>query len=679
MSENPYAAPGTSVLNAVCETGETPCPPFAPPQGSRTVVVTVCGLLCLAVVLVFCQTGGYDFVNYDDDQYVYDNSHIRDGMTWEDLKYYAIHYHAYTYHPLTSLSHMLDCQLYGLKASGHHITNVVLHLITTLLLFLLLQRTTGRLWPSALVAALFAIHPLRVQSVAWISERKDVLCGVFFLLTLMAYVRYVRQPPALGRYMAVCLLFVLGLLAKPMLVTLPMVLLLLDYWPLRRWQRAKCDEQWVEGGGANGPEAAISLRWLIVEKIPLLLLSLCDSALTVHTQVNAIQSLDYISWKARLANAAMAYVDYLGCFFWPRGLAILYPHPLHWNAPGSLRDCLSDHAVQGCLILAAVSAAVFFLRRKAPYLLVGWLWYLGMLVPVIGLLQVGGQKMADRYTYLPQIGIVLALVWLATDLADFLSARVAAAGRSAVRSVTALCAVGIIVALAASAWQQTGYWRNSETLWKRGLTYPNIVAHYNLGLALAAAQRHEEAIEQFAKACDITADDVDSLISYGQSLEALGRIDAAVAKYHAVLKVDRNASIANDRLAWIALGQGKEHDALVYWRHALINDPTNVSIGTQAAWLLAASPDAKVRNGPSAVALALKLVELTDSKSAAAYDVLAAAQAEKGDFTAAVQTAQQAMEMAAAGNDDKLAAEIRARLALYQADRHYRKPAATGR
>jgi protein O-mannosyl-transferase len=668
--ESPYLSPRAPLSDPVS------APSIAVPalSGSRAVVFAVCGLLGLAVALVYCQTAGYDFVNYDDDQYVYDNSHINGGLTWEGLSFYAVHYHAYTYHPLSTYSHMLDCQLFGVKAGGHHAVNAALHAIAAALLFLLLRRMTGRLWPSALAAAVFALHPLRVQSVAWISERKDVLSGVFFVLTLLAYVRYVRGRPTRGRYAVVCLLYALGLLAKPMLVTLPMVLLLLDYWPLGRW---KGTEQGAGSGeqGAGSEDPRSLLLHLIVEKIPLFLLSFGAAALTVHTQGNAIQTLDYISWKARIANALVSYANYIGCFFWPRGLAILYPHPRTWTAPESLHDFLTDDAVHGAVILLAVSAVVFFARRKAPYLLVGWLWYLGMLVPVIGLIQVGGQKMADRYTYLPQIGVVIALAWAVTEFSGFLIAQCAAAARACCRAVIAIAAAAILAALAAGAWQETGYWRNSETLWKRDLDmkYANIVAYYNLGLTLAASNLHEQAIEQFENACKITPDDEDSLIAFGQSLEALGRIDSAVAKYGAALNGNRNASIPNDRLARIALKRGKDHDALLYWRHALIDDPDNVSICTQAAWLLAASPEASVRNGKSAVVLAQKVVGLGEGKSAAAFDLLAAAQAEAGRYSDAVESARKGQEMAIAGRDDELARDIRTRLALYEARKPYRR------
>ena len=330
----------------------------------------ICLVLALLVTLVFCQTGRYGFVNFDDDQYVYDRPRIKQGITLEGLAHYACYAHSYTYHPLTTYSHMLDCQLFGGDAAAagkHHWVNVLLHAATAAGLFLMLRAMTGRLWPAAMAAAVFAVHPLRVESVAWISERKDVLSGLFFVFTLAAYVRYVRNPPSTVRYVVFCLSFAMGLLAKPMLVTLPFVLLLLDYWPLGRW-RSK-------------------IRSLLVEKIPLFVLSLAGCVITIYTQGQggAIQALKLVSGTARIANCGAAYANYLGLFFWPRGLAVLYPHPL---------DAYNRHdaIVKACL-LAAVSLAVVLLRRRMPYLLVGWLWFLGMLVPVIGLLQVGGAAM----------------------------------------------------------------------------------------------------------------------------------------------------------------------------------------------------------------------------------------------------------------------------------------------
>ena len=360
-------------------------------------VAAICVLLALAVVLVFFQTRGHDFVNFDDDQYVYDKEHVNRGLTWHGLWYYACHRHAYTYHPLTTFSHMLDCQLFGLEAGGHHAMNVALHAITAVLLFLLLRRMTGRLWPSAVAAALFAVHPLRVESVAWISERKDVLSGLFFVLTLGAYVRYARAAPAAGRYLTVCAAVRLGAVGQ-------------------------ADARHLAGGPAAVGLLAVAapggfLR-LFAEKIPLLLLSLADSALTVCTQVAAIRSMETVSWPSRGANALAACESYLGCFFWPQGLAVLYPHP--GNAFSRERLAAT---VSAAVVLMLITGGLVLLRRRAPCLLVGWLWCLVMLLPVIGIIQVGGQKMADRYTYLPQIGLVLGLVWAAAGLADFIAVR----------------------------------------------------------------------------------------------------------------------------------------------------------------------------------------------------------------------------------------------------------------
>ena len=465
------------------------------PAGGRSTVPALCAMLVLSVVLVYCQTGRHDFVNYDDDRYVYRNYHVKQGLTLRSLAYYVVHRHCYTYHPVTTWSHLLDYQFFRLDAGKHHWMNVLYHAATAMGLFLVLRQMTRRMWSAAMAATVFAIHPLRVESVAWISERKDILGGLFFVLTLWAYVRYIRRPAAKGSYVVVWVLFPMGLLAKPMLVTLPLVLLLLDYWPLGSRQ---------------------SLRHLVVEKTPLFLMSASACVITLHAQYSggAVQPLEMVSWTARFANTPIAYANYVGGFFWPRGLTVLYPHPLEGF---STRD-----AIAKTVCLAVASLVALLLRRSMPYLLVGWLWFLGMLVPVIGLLQVGGQSMADRYTYLPQIGLTIAAVWSTSDAARWLANRagqisnlrrsralrhdesVDSVGRnsegvaeeptapevlpSIVRAVLFLTAAGILAALTVAAWQQCGYWRDSEALWKRNLSFPqyeNLVAHYNLGLALA--------------------------------------------------------------------------------------------------------------------------------------------------------------------------------------------------
>ncbi len=343
-------------------------------------VAVLCLTLAAITFAVFGQTAGFGFVNYDDNDYVYDNPVVARGLTLKGIVW-AFSCHASNWHPLTWLSHELDCQLYGLNPSGHHLTNVLLHTATVIALFLVLRQMTGALWRSAFVAAVFAIHPLRVESVAWVAERKDVLSGLFFMLTIGAYVRYARRPWSPARYGLVVLLFALGLMCKPMLVTLPVVLLLLDYWPLQREESRK-------------------LSGLVLEKLPLLALSAASCVVTLLAQNGAIQSTELYSMPMRYANALVSGMVYLGQMVWPAGLAVFYPYP-HNGLPAW------EVALAG-MLLAGLSAGAWGRRRKQPWLLVGWLWYLVMLLPVVGVIQVGGQAHADRYTYLPQIGIYVA-------------------------------------------------------------------------------------------------------------------------------------------------------------------------------------------------------------------------------------------------------------------------------
>jgi hypothetical protein len=359
-------------------------------------VFGVCIFLLGAIWVVFGQTLGHGFVNYDDEEYVYGNPQVIHGLNLKGVEWAFTHSVMGNWHPLTVMSHMLDCQFYGLHAGGHHLTNLLLHAATAILLFLVLRQMTGALWPSAFVAAVFAIHPLRVESVAWVAERKDVLSGLFFMLTLVAYVRYVRKPPSLGRYLMVMFLFALGLMCKPVFVTLPFVLLLLDYWPLNRVPTATdCRNHFPIP------------RRLILEKLPLFGLAAASCAATLFTQTFALPSFEQISLPLRVGNALISYVTYLGQMFWPSGLAVFYPF--------AARDVGVARVVLSLVVLAGISTGVFVLRRR-PYLLTGWLWYLIMLAPVIGIVQVGGQAQADRYTYLPQIGLYLLLTWAAADL-----------------------------------------------------------------------------------------------------------------------------------------------------------------------------------------------------------------------------------------------------------------------
>ena len=510
----------------------------------------VCGLLPLAIALVFVQTVNHDFVNLDDNQYVYDNPHIARGVTSDAIAWSLTHSHQANWHPLISISHMLDCQCYGLWAGGHHLTSVLLHAATAILFFLVWSEMTGRLWPSALVALVFAIHPLRVESVAWVAERKDVLSGLFFMLTVAAYVGYARRPFSIARYLAVVVLLAMGLMSKPMLVTLPPVLLLLDYWPLGRF--AGGDDRRREAGSAGGNR--LSTWRLVAEKVPLLVLVAASCMVTVLAQHEAISANEFIALPWRIANAMVALVAYLFQLFYPADLAVLYPHqgpelPI-WEIVGA------------SLILIVVFAGVLAGRRKYPWLLVGWLWYLGMLVPVIGLVQVGSQAMADRYTYLPQVGVTIAIVWMGAHLCRSLRYRRWACG------VTSAL---VVVALMVCAWRQTSHWHDSEMLWNHTLacTSRNAMAHVNYGVYLQGQGRTDEAICQCLEAIAIQPDYSEARNNLGATMLAKGRLDDAVAQFRMAVKFDPEGAVPQDNLGMGLIGQGRVDEAIEHFEKSL--------------------------------------------------------------------------------------------------------------
>jgi protein O-mannosyl-transferase len=636
-------------------------------------VLAVCGFLLLAVVLVFGQTLQHEFIGYDDSGYVYKNPQVTGGLTVEGITWAFTTNHASNWHPLTWLSHMVDCQLYGLSPGGHHLTNVLLHAAVAILLFLVLRRMTGDLWPSAWVAAVFAIHPLRAESVAWVAERKDVLSGLFFMLTLGAYVSYVRCPSSLVRYSSVVALFALGLMAKPMLVTLPFVLLLLDYWPLRRWGRS-------------------TVSRLIVEKLPLLLLAAASCVATPLAQGHAVRRLDAVPILARISNALVSYVAYLGNFFYPAGLAAFYPY---------LKSSLPIGEVIGaCVVLAGISVGALVWRRRLPYFFVGWFWYLGMLVPVIGLVQVGMQSMADRYTYLPQIGLCLALTWGAADaIASWPAAR-------------RLCCFGaglVLLVLMGCAWRQTSSWRDSETLWTRALacTKRNAKAHFNLGTARdgrgqtdaaiacyeealaiepAYADAHynlgnilvlrgqiEQSIAHYQRAVQLKPDDADTHNNLGVALARTGRLDAAIAECRKALELKPQDISARTNLDRALSLQAQIVKTLVQQRELLRASPNNLAMLNDIAWKLATSPDASVRSSAEAVELAERAAKISERQDPTILDTLAAAYAEAGRFSEAVDTAERASALASAGGNTALGNTLLARIKLYQAGSPYRE------
>ena len=598
---------------------------------SRRTTIAVCAFLTLAIWLVFAQTRNHEFINFDDDRYVYQNPEISRGLTLEGLKWFLTHSHARLWHPLTTLTHMIDCQVYGLRAGGHHVTNVILHNIAAILLFLVLSRMTGFFWRSAFVAAIFAIHPMRVESVAWVAERKDVMSGVFLALTLGAYLRYAKAP-GFSRYLVLSLALIGGLMSKATFVTVPVVLLLLDYWPLQRWPGAGGEEQGIVST-AQPLNPSTSLSRLVFEKAPLVALSLAASAVTVFVQTETMASLDQLAFLPRLKNAAVSIVIYLRQMFWPADLAVFYPHP---------RDQLNTGIVLGsvCLIVA-ITALAILLRRKHPYILVGWFWYLILLFPVLGFFQSGLQGRADRFTYLPHIGITIAVTWTITDLAHRWRYR---------NAILASAAACLIVALTICAWKQTTYWQDSVSLWKEALTVTSNsqITHQNLAAALWAHGDTEEAKKQ----------------------SRIGNIIHA----EATVKDFPSNVAARDSLGALLIQDGDVRGAITQWEASLQVDPNDGNARNNLAWIFATYPDDSIRNGRRAVELAQSASMLPGGDTPIVLRTLAAAHAEIGDFSEAIEIAQHAVELAESMGNYSLAQTLQHELDLYQQDKPYREP-----
>jgi len=618
------------------------------PAGSNApwLVLGVCIFLAAITWLVFGQTLRHPFVNYDDGEYVLKNAPITRGLTIQGISWAFTHVHSSNWHPLTWISHMLDCQFFGLNPAGHHLTNVLLHTVTAILLFLVLHQMTGTLWRSAFVAAVFAIHPLRVESVAWVAERKDVLSGLFFMLTVGAYVRYARAPWSPARYGLVFLLFAMGLMCKPMLVTVPFVLLMLDYWPLDRFDPP-------QGSGDNRSRIR---RRVILEKLPLLGLSFASCVVTVFAQRGSMQPVAKISLPLRLSNAVVSSTDYLRQMFWPTDLAVLYP----WEAA----RLGASNFVPAIILLAGVSAAVFSLRRQR-YLVTGWLWYLVMLGPVIGILQVGNQARADRYTYLPQIGLYLMLTWGTTTLcARWRDRRVLLASLGSV----------VLVSLIFVARAQAAYWRDSETLWTHALacTTDNTVAEGNLGEAYHARGKTREAMEHFERALRIEPRQTSVHSNLGVFYLEMGQVNESLSHLEKALEIEPNFADAHYNLGNTYLQMGRADDALAHYQKALEINPNDIEALNNMAWILATWPDALTRDGAKAVESAERADFFTRSESQVASATLAAAYAEAGRFPEALQAAQRALQLATIEGNAARADSIRAQIALYRSGAAFR-------
>jgi Flp pilus assembly protein TadD len=541
-------------------------------------IVFICLGLAIITFAIYWPVFGNEFVNYDDTNYITENPHVLHGLNWSDLKWAFTTSHTGYAHPVTWLTHQLDYQLFGVWAGGHHLTNLLIHTVNSLLLFLLFWRITRDLWPSAFVAALFAIHPLHVESVAWAAERKDVLSAFFFLLMLHAYTVYAKKRETWGYVMALgC--FVLGILSKPMLVTGPAVLLLFDYWPLRRIT--------FESGRVDSSRR-ISIKKLIIEKVPFAVVAVGWSILTFALQKEAgIVGQQGIGF--RIANAFVSYAVYFFDSFWPQNLAVLYPYPL----------TLPWGQLAAAVVLLFLVSGLCFLRRKtSPHLVAGWLWYLGMLVPVIGIIQVGAQARADRYTYLPQIGLWFALSWELVVLTKAWPFR---------HRLLSISAAAVLVVLSACTWNQTKVWRSSESLWRHTLavTSDNFVAHYNLGHVLGQQRKYDEAILHFNEVLRMSPDFFDALLNMGITLFEQGKLDEAITYYRRALGVQPQSSKAHMQLALALVQQGKNDEALQEFRKAAELGPEDPNVRTNLGLMLARQ--GKLSEATSQLEEALKL------------------------------------------------------------------------
>ena len=494
-------------------------PPPGKPRHRAALVAAICAILVVVSFVAFWSVISNAFVTYDDDVYVTGNARVQQGITLDNAKWAFTTTYFGFYYPVTWLSHMLDCQLYGLDAGKHHLTSLGIHALNAVLLFILLLRMTGALWRSALVAGLFALHPLHVESVAWIAERKDVLSTLFWMLAVLAWVRYVKTK-SWHRYVFVLVLFAVGLMAKSMLVTLPFLLLLLDYWPLGRLT--------LERGRRS------ALGGLLLEKAPLFAMSAVSCVVTLVAQrsAGAVQPLEDFPITERFANAALTYVSYLAKTVWPASLAVFYPHPhvglFAWRVCGSV------------LLLAGITAFALMAAKKVPYVAVGWLWYLGALVPVIGLVQVGVQASADRYTYVPLVGIFIVIAWGLSDLC---------VGSRAVRHALAVLACACLVVFLFVTRTQVKCWKDSTALFEHALavTSDNYLAHYNLGLLLQNEGRRDEAISHYEKAVRIKPDYYKAHDNLGNVLADAGNNDAAIEQYEDALRISpSSANVLNN-------------------------------------------------------------------------------------------------------------------------------------
>ncbi len=563
-------------------------------------------LLCIATLAVYWQVKDCGFI-WDDFDYVVKNHHIQNGLTFKSLTWSFISIHSSNWHPLTWMSHILDIHLFGMTPGNHHLTNVFFHIANTLLLFFVLRRMTETLWQSAFVAALFALHPLHVESVAWVAERKDVLSTFFWMLTLWSYAGYVKYH-GIGRYVQVVLFFILGLMAKPMLVTLPFVLLLLDYWPLNRFQTEK-----------HG------IRQLILEKTPLFALSAASCAMTSYAQHagGAVSSLSIYSLSDRIANALVSYVAYIIKMIWPFNLSVQYPYP----------ETLPLWQIAGAgFFLLSLSIPIIMAMRKRPYLAVGWLWYMGTLVPVIGIMQVGSQAMADRYTYIPLTGLFIMTAWGIPELFS--------QWRHKERCLAITTSILLII-LMATTLLQVRYWTNGITLFEHALkvTKDNAMAHYNLAHIFVKKNKRDEALTHFREVLRLDPGDYETYFNMGGIFINNGRVDEGMRHLFHALRINPGFHEAHYLLGLTLAKQNKLDEAVIHLSQALRISPNNAKAHYNLG--LAYAKQGKMDAAIQCFSDVLRI----DPDNAEVHNNLGIALVKKGNMLKAVRHFQEALRI----------------------------------
>jgi tetratricopeptide (TPR) repeat protein len=683
--------------------------------------ILICLALTVATVIAYEPVRHNDFVDYDDHAYITENPNITSGLTLKSLKQAFISPHSDMWHPLTTLSHMLDCQLFGLNPFWHHLVSMVLHIVNSLLLLWILNSLTGSIWASAFVAAVFALHPLQVESVAWAAERKTVLSGLFWFLTIAVYTWYTKKP-GIRRYILLFGIYGLCIMTKPVVVTLPLVLVLLDYWPLARIRNKneKLKEKTLN--------SKFSILNSIYEKIPLLALSaiLCVVTVTVQKSGGTVAELGELSLDYRIANAFVSYMKYIGKFIWPSEMAVAYPYLYVDFSNGIVITCI--------LLFCLMTTLVIYIGRRRKYVMTGWLWFVGTLVPMIGLIQSGVQAMADRYMYLSVPGI---LIIAAFGVKDIIS------NRPQIRTATSVLAITTILSLLMFTRVQAGYWLNSLTLFEHALnvTKNNFVAEANYAQTLQSGGRLKEAELHYRNAARIYPTNSDARHDLGVVLLQLGKLDDAAACFNEIikqgqgsanvyydlatvlryqgkydeaisslnktLKLDPNYAETRKRIGMLLTLKGRIDEAIPYfnealrtesktgkvkiyydigrayeqngrykeairfWNTALELEPNNIPILNRAAWLLATTDATSIEDVNKAIELSERACELTGYKNPSIMDTLAASYAAGGKFDEAITTANKAAEAAKAAGYNNLADEIQKRIKLYKAHHKY--------